>query len=59
MSVGADSLMAFIDMTKLLNKEILEKGRVKQNVDNAYSEEQTKTQEVNHEWNRYTNNKRN
>lgn len=49
MSVGADSLMAFIDMTKLLNKEILQKGRVKQNVNNAYSEEQTKTQEVNHE----------
>ena len=29
MSVGADSLMATVDMGKLLNKETLEKGRVK------------------------------
>lgn len=28
MSVGADSLMGSIDMSKLLDKETLEKGRV-------------------------------
>lgn len=28
MSIGADSLMAMVDMSKLLDKEALEKGRV-------------------------------
>ncbi len=28
MSIGADSLMATVDMSKLLNKETLERGRV-------------------------------
>ena len=31
MSVGADSLMATVDMSKLLDKETLEKGRVIRN----------------------------
>jgi hypothetical protein len=33
MSIGADSLMATVDMNKLLNKETLEKGRVISNKD--------------------------
>ena len=31
MSIGADSLMGSVDMSKLLDKETLEKGRVKRN----------------------------
>lgn len=34
MSVGADSLMAFVDVSKLFNKEILQKLSVKQDLDN-------------------------
>ncbi len=30
MSIGVDSLMATVDMTKLLDKEVLERGRVVQ-----------------------------
>ena len=33
MIIGADSLMATVDMNKLLNKETLEKGRVISNKD--------------------------
>lgn len=33
MSVGADSLMAFVDVSKLFNKEILQKLSVKQDLD--------------------------
>ena len=33
MSIGADSLMATVDMNKLLNKKTLEKGRVISNKD--------------------------
>ena len=33
MSVGADSLMAFVDVSRLFNKEILQKLSVKQDLD--------------------------
>ena len=49
MSVGADSLMAFVDVTKLFSKEILQKFSVKENLDNVNFQEQIKIQEVNHE----------
>lgn len=35
MSVGADSLMGHLDMSKLLDKETLERGRVKRDGTNV------------------------
>ena len=42
MSVGADSLMAFVDVSKLFNKEILQKLSVKQDLDDISASRTTK-----------------
>ena len=39
MSVGADSLMGHLDISKLLDKETLERGRVKQDGTNIQIKE--------------------
>ena len=39
MSVGADSLMGHLDISKLLDKETLERGRAKQNGTNVQIKE--------------------
>ena len=45
MSIGADSLMGSISMSKLLDKETLEKGRVKRDGVNVQIEEMPASEE--------------